>query len=131
MTELHAGATRGTINPPLGIKRAGPRIFADPIQTVESDLTTTALVLSDPTTRLVIVALDLGLMSLPVITDLRGRITRAVGTPASHVVVNLSHTHSSAGAAGFHTGHGGADGIAATVPGSSAAVRDERGCRSG
>ena len=41
---LHAGAARRTINPPLGIGKIGGRLFGDPIQAIESDLTATALV---------------------------------------------------------------------------------------
>lgn len=95
MAHLLAGAARRLINPPLGIRRAGIRIFADPIQAVESDLTATALVLSDGKHRLVIVAVDLCLMSSREATVLRERIARAVGTETRDVMINLSHTHSS------------------------------------
>ena len=64
MPTLFAGVARSVINPPLGIRRAGIRIFADPIQAIESDLTATVLVLSDGNTRLAIAALDLGIMSM-------------------------------------------------------------------
>jgi hypothetical protein len=42
---LHAGAARRTIDPPLGIGKIGGRLFGEPIQAIESDLTATALVL--------------------------------------------------------------------------------------
>ena len=57
--------------------------------------TATVLVLSDGDAKLAIAALDLGLMSISEMTDLRSRIAGAIGTPTSHVMVNLSHTHSS------------------------------------
>ena len=95
MPTLFAGVARSIINPPLGIRRAGIRIFADPIQAIESDLTATVLVLSDGNTRLAIAALDLGIMSMSEMAELRSRIAEAIDAPTSHVMVNLSHTHSS------------------------------------
>jgi len=95
MTTLFAGVARSVINPPLGIRRAGIRIFTDPIQAIESDLTATVLVLSDGNIRLAIAALDLGLMSMSEMAELRSRIAGAIDAPTSHVMVNLSHTHSS------------------------------------
>ncbi len=95
MPDLYAAAARRLINPPLGVRRAGIRIFADPIRTIESDLTATAVVLSDGDTRLAIIALDLCLMSMREMTELRSRIACAVDTRPSQVMVNLSHTHSS------------------------------------
>lgn len=92
---LFAGVSRSVINPPLGVRRAGIRIFADPIQAIESDLTATLLVLSDGSTRLAIAALDLILMSMAEMAELRRRIAAAIDAPTSHVLVNLSHTHSS------------------------------------
>ena len=91
---LYAGVARKIINPPLGIKRPGIRLFADPIQAIETDLTATALVLSNDTNKVVIMACDLLFISLAVTLDIRRRIGAAVGTPASHVMINFSHTHS-------------------------------------
>ena len=42
---LHAGAARRAINPPLGTRQTGFRLFGNPVQAVESDLTATAVVL--------------------------------------------------------------------------------------
>ena len=92
--KLYAGAARKIINPPMGIKRPGIRLFSDPIQGIESDLTATALVVSNQTGKVVIVACDLVMISLPVSMDIRRRIGEAVDTPVSHVMINFSHTHS-------------------------------------
>lgn len=91
---LYAGAARKIINPPLGIKRPGIRLFADPLQAIETDLTATAVVLSNQAGKVVIVAIDISIISLPVSLEIRRRIGKAVGTPASHVMINFSHTHS-------------------------------------
>jgi neutral ceramidase len=91
---LYAGAARKIINPPLGIKRPGIRLFADPIQAIETDLTATALILSNDTNKAVIMACDLLFIPLAVTLNIRRRISAAVGTPISHVMINFSHTHS-------------------------------------
>ena len=91
--KLFGGAARVIINPPLGINRPGIRIFRDPIQAIESDLTATAVVLSNDQVLIVVIAADLLFMSMPMITSLRRRIAQAVGTEQSHVLVNFSHTH--------------------------------------
>ena len=90
---LYAGAARKIINPPLGIKRAGIRLFADPLQAIETDLTATAVVLSNQASKVVIVAVDLPAISLPVSSEIRRLIGEAVGTPTSHVLININHTH--------------------------------------
>ncbi len=56
---LHAGAARRTINPPLGIGKIGGRLFGDPIQAIESDLTATALVLRGAGAKVAVLAVDL------------------------------------------------------------------------
>ena len=91
---LYAGAARKIINPPLGIKRPGIRLFTDPIQAIETDLTATALVLSNDTNKAVIIACDLLFIPLAVTLDIRRQISEAVDTPISHVMINFSHTHS-------------------------------------
>jgi len=91
---LYAGAARKIINPPIGIKRPGIRLFADPLQAIESDLTATALVLSNQASKVVIIGIDISIISLPVSLDIRRQVGEAVGTPASHVLINFSHTHS-------------------------------------
>lgn len=91
---LYAGAARKIINPPLGIKRPGIRLFADPVQAIETDLMATAVVLSNSDNKVVIVAIDICLISMPVSLEIRRRIGELVGTPASHVLINFNHTHS-------------------------------------
>jgi neutral ceramidase len=98
---LHAGAARRIVNPPLGMKRVGARLFNDPIEAIESDLSATALVLSNDSTKLVIIGLDACLISLTDSLELRQRIGEVVGTTASHVMINFSHTHSAPVFPGF------------------------------
>lgn len=95
MPDLYAGAGRRVINPPLGIRTFGFSSREGLVQEIESDLTATALVLSDGRTKVVIVATDTGWMELEVMNGLREKVADAVGTAASHVMINLNHTHSS------------------------------------
>ena len=92
---LYAGAARRVINPQLGASKAGMRLFGDPIQAIESDLTGTAVVLGDGETKLVILATDLVVMSVDESNGLRTQVAEALGIPISHVMLNLSHNHSS------------------------------------
>ncbi len=95
MPDLYAGAGRRVINPPLGIRTFGFSSREGLVQAIESDLTATALVLTDGKTKIVIVATDTGWMELEVMNGLRATVADAVGTTASHVMINLNHTHSS------------------------------------
>ena len=95
MPDLYAGAARRVINPPRGIRTFGFSSREGVVQAIESDLSATALVLSDGKAKVAIVAADTGWMDLPVMNGLRERVAEAVGTASSHVMINLNHTHSS------------------------------------
>ena len=95
MPDLYAGAARRVINPPRGIRTFGFSSREGVVQAIESDLTATALVLSDGKAKVAIVAADTGWMDLDVMTGLRERVADRVGTNSSHVMINLNHTHSS------------------------------------
>ena len=95
MSDLYAGTGRRVINPPLGIRTFGFSSREGVVQAIESDLTATALVLSDRRSKVVIVATDTGWMDLDVMNGLRERVADTVGTNPSHVMINLNHTHSS------------------------------------
>ena len=94
MENLYAGVERVNINPPIGIKRPGIRLFADPIQSIESDLTATALVLHYNDTKIAILACDLAFIAIQVDKILRENIGKEIGTTRSHIMINCSHTHS-------------------------------------
>ena len=96
MSMLHAGVGRHIINPPLGVKTFGFSSREGTVQAIESDLSTTVLVLGDGTQKIAIIASDTGWLAFSTVTDLRRRVGEAIGAPSSHVLINLSHTHSSA-----------------------------------
>ena len=94
-SSLEAGAARRVINPPLGTGKGGVRLFGDPIQAFESDLTATVLVLSNGDheagadrhrTR----RCSRWASRIPI----RGAVAAALGVPVSHVLFNVSHNHS-------------------------------------
>ena len=92
---LYAGVARRVINPPIGHDRVGVRLFGDPIQAIETDLTATVLVMANQGSKVAIIACDLCLIPIPVIAELRQRVGAAIGAPVAHVMINMSHTHSS------------------------------------
>jgi hypothetical protein len=98
---LYAGAARRAINPPLGTRQTGFRLFGNPVQAIESDLTATALVLSDGETEVVLIAIDLSVIGIDLSMwgqrpgdAVRAEVAGALGIPVVHVLLNTSHTHS-------------------------------------
>src|SRR5580704_5717195 len=99
--DLSAGAARRVINPPLGTRQTGFRLFGNPVQAIESDLTATALVLDNGSAKVAVIGIDLSGIGIDVswrglrpAQELRARIAEALETPVSHVLLNTSHTHS-------------------------------------
>lgn len=100
---LFAGAARQIINPPLGMLKIGGRLFGGPIQAIESDLIATALVLSDGSSKIVILAVDLCTVSAQIATQMRERVAQALGISKSHVLFNESHDHSVPALPGYYS----------------------------
>jgi neutral ceramidase len=94
MATLYAGAARSLINPPLGARTMGFSSRVGFIESVESDLSISAVVLTDGQSKVAILALDICIMPFDMCHALRRRIGEAIGTPASHVMLNFNHTHS-------------------------------------
>lgn len=92
---LLAGAARRVINPVLGTGKAGLRLFGDPIQSIESDLTATAVILANGEAKLVILAVDLCVVSPREAQQMRAKVAESLGAPTACVLLNLSHNHSS------------------------------------
>lgn len=99
--ELYAGAARRRVNPPLGTRQTGFRLFGNPVQAIESDLTATALVLSAGATKVVVIAIDLSIVGIDLslrkqrpAQEMRTRVADALGIPVTHVLLNTSHAHS-------------------------------------
>lgn len=90
---LLAGVARVVITPPIGIRMLGYTVQAGCSTGVERELTATALVVSDGSTRVVIVACDVVFIQSPHVDRMRTRIGERLGIPANHVLINCSHTH--------------------------------------
>ena len=98
---MRAGAARRAVNPPLGTRQTGFRLFGHPVQAIESDLTATALALESEGTLVVIVGIDLSIVGIDLSMRalrpgqrLREAAAAALGIPVSHVFLNTSHAHS-------------------------------------
>jgi neutral ceramidase len=91
---LVAGVSRRIINARPGSPKFGLRLFGEPIQGYESDLTATALVLANTHTKLAIIALDLIVFFNPLADQVRQEVAEMLGIPRSHVMINISHDHS-------------------------------------
>ena len=98
---LHAGAARRVVNPPLGTRQTGFRLYGRPVQAIESDLTATALVLANGRAKVVVIAVDLSILGIDLSLrdarpgqELRVRVAEALDIPVAHVLVNTSHAHS-------------------------------------
>src|SRR5262245_18037056 len=90
---LLAGVARVIITPPIGIRLMGYTVQERVSESVERELTATALVLSDGTTRAVLLACDLLFIQSLHVNWVRLTIGNLLGVPASHVLINASHTH--------------------------------------
>ncbi len=92
--ELSAGVGRRDITPPDGLRTAGFSSRETVIGGADEPLLATALVLEGRGARVCILAIDLCMAPQDVVREWREAVGAAIGTPASHVLVNLSHTHS-------------------------------------
>ncbi len=90
--QLQAGIARTIVTPPVGIMLAGT-LREGPARGVERDLTATALVLSDGSQTVVLVACDAIRLRPAMARALRERIGSRLDVPVSHVLLNVSHTH--------------------------------------
>jgi neutral ceramidase len=86
--QLHAGVARRIISPPRGIFLIGYGDRSKGNIGIHDDLTATALVLDDGTTRIVIVALDMLTINEFVVDRVRARLA------PTEVLLCCSHTHS-------------------------------------
>lgn len=90
---LWAGVARVVITPPVGIRMVGYTVQEGCSESIERDLTATALVLSDGRVKVVLIACDVVFIQNPHVDRLRERIAARLGVPVGHVLINASHTH--------------------------------------
>lgn len=90
---LQAGVGRVVITPPIGIRMLGYTVQECVSESVERELVATALVLCDGQTKVALIACDIAVIQSPHADRIRGRIGESLGIPATHVLINASHTH--------------------------------------
>ena len=90
---LRAGAAKCVITPPIGIRMLGYTVQEECSRSVQEELYSTALVLTDGVESLAIVACDLLHIQNPHCDRIREAIGRRTSIPAAHVLINFSHTH--------------------------------------
>ena len=90
---LQAGVGRVVITPPVGIRMMGYTVQECVSESVERELTATALVLADGATKVAMLACDILFIQSPHVDGIRERIGDAIGIPAEHVLISASHTH--------------------------------------
>ena len=91
---LHAGVKRIDITPPIGFRMQGIMSRIEGAAGVESNLLATVLVLKIETTKVVLVDCDLIGLDMELVAEIRHEIGTCIGTPATHVAVGCTHTHS-------------------------------------
>ena len=90
---LKAGVGRVVITPPIGIRMMGYTVQECVSESVERELTATALVLFDGVTKVAMLACDILFIQRPHVDTIREGIGEAIGVPSEHVLINASHTH--------------------------------------
>jgi neutral ceramidase len=90
---LQAGVARMNITPPLGIRMMGYTVQECISESVERELTATALVLSDGSATVLLIACDLLFIQSPYVDRIRDRVGETLGISADAVLINCSHTH--------------------------------------
>lgn len=90
---LLAGTARVVITPPVGIRMLGYTVQEGCSQSIERELTATALVLSDGRTKAVIIACDIVFIQTPHVDRIRERIAERLGISYDNILINASHTH--------------------------------------
>lgn len=89
---LYAGVARVDITPPIGTTMLHPLRESAAID-IEKPLTSTALVLAGEQAKIALVGCDtIGIRGVYA-DQMRARIGDLIGTPASHVLINASHSH--------------------------------------
>jgi hypothetical protein len=93
--DFEAGFGRRQITPPIPILMAGFDNRTKPAESVANDLWTKALAFQDATgQKLIVITVDLVTVPQPMIDMVAARVTHRHNIDRSHLVINMSHTHS-------------------------------------
>lgn len=92
---MNAGYGRKCITPPIGCRLDG---WADPkgerlVEGVIDDLFVRVVFMEDEHSRVLVISHDLLFFARQYVDSIKGAIARMTGIPASHVLMNVTHTH--------------------------------------
>lgn len=93
---LRAGAATAIINPALGARKGGYRLFGEPISAIDDDLHLSVLVVDSASNKLAIIAADLGNATPSESNEIRDNVAEALSISRANVMFNVSHNHSAA-----------------------------------
>jgi hypothetical protein len=79
----------------MGVSKGGLRLFGGPIESIESDIYVSALILECSGTKLALLTYDLGMLTPAEALTLRKSVAATIDVPVLNVMLNLSHNHSS------------------------------------
>lgn len=94
MANLWAGVGRATITPPVGVDLMGVARRSGPSTGVHLPLYATSLILGSDDTTIALIDCDLLAIPTPTADELRRRVGVIIGSPAEHVLLGCTHTHS-------------------------------------
>jgi hypothetical protein len=91
---IKAGVARVNITPPVGVELCGYGFYLNRKSTgIRDELYSKALVLSDDTSRVAIVANDLIGLNKEITETVRRLVTMETGIPGDHILLACTHTH--------------------------------------
>lgn len=91
---LQVGAAAVNINPPMGLRKGGFRLFGEPITSVDDDIELGVAVFRSQGSTVAVIVCDLANPTVAEADEFRDIVAEAVGVPRSHVLFNVSHNHS-------------------------------------
>ena len=104
MTGLRVGAASININPPMGARKIGFRLFGDPIASIDDDIELGIIVLESKGVMSAVIGCDLCLTTTQEANEFRDTVAEILKIDRDKVLLNLSHNHS-AGALRGHSGN--------------------------
>src|ERR1022692_22975 len=95
---FEAGVARADITPPVGIRLIGYAVREGVSHGIDEPMTVTALAIrgddgNGGTNTVILLAVDVAQLSIRYADEVRKACAEAVGTPPSHIVINVNHTH--------------------------------------
>ena len=95
MSGLRVGAASVNINPPMGLRKGGFRLFGEPITSIDDDMELGVAVLQSKGATIAIIGCDLGSATREESHEFRDTVADILKIDRAHVLFNLSHNHSS------------------------------------